>query len=241
MKLTTAIIMAGAACSSAVASTWLAPLQTACGQFDITTPQRVAAFLANVGVESEGLTVFSENLNYSAQGLANTWKTRYAENPHGEAPFVPNQTAYELARKPQAIANNVYGGRMGNGPESSGDGWNYRGQGPIQLTGKTNILACMMAIDEDLVNHPELLQQPEAGALSAAWFFATNGCNDLADAGNINGVVERINGQAPCPANKGDVRLANYGACLKLCLASAPVPAAPAVKAPAKAPAAAAK
>lgn len=135
MILTASKIQQAVGCSAAVAARWTEPLATSFRVFSITTPKRAAAFLAQVGHESGGLSTVVENLNYSAQGLANIWPGRYSVNPKAR-PLVPNQLARALERKPQAIANNTYAGRMGNGPEASGDGWRYRGRGPIQNTGK---------------------------------------------------------------------------------------------------------
>lgn len=215
VKLTAGVVQAGTGCAAAVATQWLAPLQKACDKFEINTPQRVAAFLANVGVESRGLAALVESLVYTAPRLAVVWPSRYAENPHSDTK-VPNQMAYELAGKPVALANNVYGGRMGNGPEQSGDGWKFRGQGPIQMTGRANITACGVAIGVDLASDPSPLQQPDVGALSAAWFFSKNGCNEAADANNFGLTVQKVNGAAPCTANQGPLRQARYDAALSL-------------------------
>ncbi len=176
-----------------VADQFAPALSAAMAKFKINTPQRMAAFLANVGHESGQLTTMVENLNYSAQGLANTWPSRYAVDSKAR-PLVPNTLATRLARKPQEIANNVYAGRMGNGVETTGDGWRYRGRGPIQTTGKSNYTATGKAIGQDLVARPELLEQPEHGAMAAAWFWSSNGLNELADAGKLEAITRRING-----------------------------------------------
>jgi putative chitinase len=215
MNLTDEIIMVGCGCSEAVAAAWLPAMVEACERFQINNPMRVAAFLSNVGVESDGLTALVEDLNYDAPAMAKTWPTRYAENPHGVVK-VPNTIAYELAHRPERIANNVYQNRMGNGNERSGDGWKYRGRGPFRITGKLNITTCGAAIGMDLVNHPELLEEPEAGALSAAWLFYAIGLNEMADEGDINGIIERICGSMPCDANKGPQRLKQYERALAL-------------------------
>ncbi|HCR1382557.1 TPA: glycoside hydrolase family 19 protein, partial [Pseudomonas aeruginosa] len=99
-------------------------LNVAMERFGITAPVRGAAFLAQVGHESSQLTRLVENLNYSAQGLAATWPSRYRG-----ADGKPNALALNLARHPQAIANNTYASRNGNGDEASGDGWRFRGRG----------------------------------------------------------------------------------------------------------------
>jgi len=204
----------GAGCNSSIAALWLPSMQAACDRWQINNRRRVAAFLANVGVESNGLQVLVENLNYSAQGLAATWD-RYSATGKKGGPA--NSLAQRLNRNPQAIANNVYANRMGNGDEASGDGWKYRGQGPIQITGADNLKAFFAAMGLPLDTDPAKLQQPDLGSESAAWFFAARAnCNPLADADQISNVVKAINGQLPCPANQGDLRKSRYSDVLKL-------------------------
>lgn len=227
MNMTAKIVQSGTGCSTATADSWLAPLQAACDKFGIASPNAIACFLANIGVESAGLTVFAENLNYSAQGLANTWPARYATNPRGK-PYVPNPLAVSLARRPQAIANNVYAGRLGNGDAGSDDGWRYRGQGPIQLSGHDELAQCGAAIGMDLLLQPATLQQPAAGSMSAAWYFSANGCIAAANAGNFALVVKIINGAYPDDANSGPLREARRKAALAAIAPSAsgaPLPA----------------
>lgn len=232
MKLTTAILMAGTGCTSSVAATWLAPMQAACDKFGVSdTPARLASFLANVGVESNGLTVFVENLNYSAQGLANTWPFRYAVDSH-VLHKIPNAVAYQIARDPKAIANNVYANRLGNGNEGSGDGWNHRGQGPIQLTGRDNFMKFFAAAGLPLNTDPAELQQPTLGALSAAWFYSISGALEAADKDDFACTVKNVNGQPPCSANQGDRRSKLYLAALPLAQAAAKPVAAPKKAAP---------
>lgn len=225
MIVSQAAFMVGVGCTAPIASAWLPSFQAAMDRFKISdTPQRIAALLANVGVESEGLTVFSENLNYSAQGLANTWPNRYSTGAKVAIPntnpvrynYVPNALANSLNRNPQAIANNVYANRLGNGDEASGDGWSHRGLGPIQLTGKDVQMQFMMECDVDMVNHPELLESPSEGALSAAWFFASyKQCIPAIDANDFAKVILLINGQGPCAANNGPLRTSRYSDCVK--------------------------
>jgi len=197
-----------------LAAVWSTPMDAACTKFQINTPQRVAAFLANVGVESGGLIQLSENLNYSAQALANTWPGRYSST--GKAGGAPNSQALGLARDPEAIANDCYANRMGNGPAESGDGWKYRGQGPIQCTGKDVIEAFFTYMGMPVNSDPALLQQPVFGSMSAAWFFTVYKGMNLAraDLGNFAATVASVNGQPPCAANDGPRRIAYYIACL---------------------------
>lgn len=207
------ILIAGTGCRASVAKAWAGPMADACARFGIASANAVACFLANVGVESRSLTVFSENMNYSARGLAETWPSRFAVDPKVH-PRVPNQLAISLARKPQAIANSVYANRLGNGDAESGDGWRCRGQGPIQLTGRAILARCGAAIGLDVLGSPELLGKPQAGALSAAWYFADAGCIAAADAGDPARVVKLINGAYPNDANQGPLREARRKAAL---------------------------
>lgn len=158
-------------------------------RFGITSPVRAAAFLAQAGHESSQLTRLVESLNYSARGLAATWPSRYRS-----ADGKPNALALNLARHPQAIANNTYASRNGNGDEASGDGWRYRGRGLLQITGRSNYRAAAAGLGQPLEAEPELLEQPEWAALSAAWWWATHGLNELADRGEFAAITRRING-----------------------------------------------
>lgn len=200
MNLTASILQAGTGCTAAAAAKWLPAIQAACDRYQINTRLRVAAFLAQIGVESAALTAVVENLNYSAQGLLATWPTRFTE-----------QTTTQYARQPQAIANYVYAGRNGNGPAASGDGWSFRGRGLIQITGRANYQACGLNLGLDLVNSPALLESPANAALSAAWYWTNAGCNALADAGNTQAITRAINGGLTGYPQ----RLQLYGAALK--------------------------
>ncbi|MFX0282473.1 glycoside hydrolase family 19 protein [Pseudomonas aeruginosa] len=168
---------------------FVAALNAAMGRFGITSPVRVAAFLAQVGHESAHLTQLVENLNYSACGLAATWPSRYLG-----ADGQPNALAQRLARNPQAIATNAYASRNGNGDEASGDGWRFRGRGLLQITGRANYRAVAGGLDQPLEVEPELLEQPEFAVLSAAWWWSTHGLNELADRGEFAAITRRING-----------------------------------------------
>jgi putative chitinase len=166
-----------------MADKWLDALNATAEQFDINTPDRIAGFLSQLAHESAGFKATSENLNYSAEALCRVWPSRFnAEN------------CQEYARNPEKIANKAYSSRMGNGDESSGDGWKYRGKGLIQLTGKDNYQRFSDATGVDAVDNPELLAEPDLAALSAGWFWSTNGLNALADAKDIVGMTKRING-----------------------------------------------
>ncbi|WP_178116149.1 glycoside hydrolase family 19 protein [Pseudomonas sp. LD120] len=163
-----------------VAGFFVPALNAAMARFKIDSPVRMAAFIAQVGHESGQLTRMIENLNYSADRLRAVWPNRFDA-----------ALAARVARKPEQIANIVYAGRMGN--TLPGDGWKYRGRGLIQLTGANNYRAAGAALGLDLVNHPELVEQPETAALVAGWFWQSNGLNELADAGRIQDIGSIIN------------------------------------------------
>ncbi len=145
-----------------------------CPQFGMDTPTEFEEFIANVMNETGSLTAFTENLNYGAQGLANTWPTRYALNPKATVKK-PNDLALKLARKPEAIANNAYANRMGNGNEGSGDGWRYRGGGGLQSTGKAMYAIGANYFDVPVAEYARLIQtEPEWIVLSALHVFCVN-------------------------------------------------------------------
>ena len=169
-----------------VAGVFLPALNRAAARWKINSRLRLAAFLAQIGHESGHLRVLVENLNYSAEALVRTWPSRFTA-----------QTAPAYARQPEKIANRVYGGRMGNGPESSGDGWRYRGRGLIQLTGRDNYRAAGAALGLPLEEKPDLLEQGDHAAHSAAWWWAKHGLNELADAGRIQDIGSIINTGKP--------------------------------------------
>ena len=156
-------------------------------KFQIDSALRLAHFLAQCGHESGGFRLTKENLNYSAKGLNGIFKKYF--------PTLESALPYE--RKPEKIANKVYGGRMGNGPESTGDGAKFCGRGYIQLTGKDNYTAFGKSIGEDVCANPQVVAEKYA-LLSAAWFFNKNGLHKMADGGATDAVVtsitKRVNG-----------------------------------------------
>lgn len=166
-----------------IAEAWCCELNAAMRRYGIDAPARQAAFLAQIGHESGSLRYVIENLNYSAEALRRVWPSRF-----------DSVAAVAYERRPEAIANRVYADRMGNGPESSGDGWRYRGRGLIQITGKDNYRQCGLALGVDLLAQPELLQQNEYAALSAAWYWSSRQLNLLADTGAFDAITLRING-----------------------------------------------
>ena len=156
-------------------------------KFQIDSALRLAHFLAQCGHESGGFRLTKENLNYSAKGLNGIFKKYF--------PTLESALPYE--RKPEKIANKVYGGRMGNGPEASGDGAKFCGRGFIQLTGKDNYTAFGKSIGVDIAATPEKVATDYA-LLSAAWFFNKNKLHTMADGGASDAVVtsitKRVNG-----------------------------------------------
>jgi putative chitinase len=156
-------------------------------RFGITTPLRLAHFLAQAAHESGGFTATTENLNYRAKGLCGIFRK-----------YFPSVTvALQYERKPEKIANKVYANRMGNGNEASGDGWKHRGRGYIQLTGKDNYKAFDATVPEDIMANPDLVATKYALA-SAAFFFKKNGlwaiCDRGADNATVTAVTKRVNG-----------------------------------------------
>jgi putative chitinase len=165
----------------------LAQIPDTVQKFELNTPLRLAHFLAQCGHESAGFKAVSENLNYGAKGLLSIFK-KY---------FPTEAKAKEYERKPEKIASLVYGGRMGNGPEASGEGFKFRGRGYIQLTGKDNYKAFDAVVPEDLLANPDLVAT-KYPLLSAAWFFHKNGLHKIADEGAtdlvVTKVTKRVNG-----------------------------------------------
>jgi len=165
----------------------IAQIPETAAKFNITNNLRLAHFLAQCGHESGGFRAVQENLNYSAKGLVTTFR-KY---------FISEAAAGPYARNPQKIASKVYGGRMGNGPESSGDGFKFRGRGYIQLTGRDNYTRFAKFIGEDTVNNPDLVATKYPLA-SAAFFFDSNKlwaiCDKGADAATVTAVTKRVNG-----------------------------------------------
>ena len=155
-------------------------------KFGITNPLRLAHFLSQCGHESGGFKAVNENLNYGAKGLLGTFPK-----------YFNAATAAQYERKPEMIASKVYGGRMGNGPEATKDGYKFRGRGYIQLTGKDNYTAFDKFVDEDILGNPDLVAT-KYPLMSAAWFFNKNGlwsiCDKGADDATVTAVTKRVNG-----------------------------------------------
>ena len=153
-------------------------------RWNINTPQRQAAFIGQCGHECGNFKILEENLNYSADRLVKIWPKR----------FTSIEMAQPYNRNPKAIANKVYGGRMGNRDEASGDGWRFRGSGWLQLTGHDNFYHVGKAIGQDFVMNPDLVRTPEFAAQTAGWFWSTHNCNAKADVKDWTGLTKIING-----------------------------------------------
>ena len=165
----------------------IAQIPSVMSTFKIDTALRLSHFLAQCGHESAGFKAVQENLNYGAKGLLGIFK-KY---------FPTEAKALQYERKPEKIANLVYGSIMGNGYEASGDGYKFRGRGYIQLTGKNNYAAFGKAINEDITANPDLVST-KYPLLSAAWFWSSNSLNALADKGaddaSVTAITKRVNG-----------------------------------------------
>jgi putative chitinase len=181
--------------------------------YEIDTPERVAAWLAQTAHESGYFRFLKENLNYKAASLQKVFKKYF--------PTEEMAKAYE--KQPAKIANRVYANRMGNGDEASGDGFRYLGRGLIQLTGKNNYTFFAASIDTPLEEVPEYLQTFEGAVQSACWFWEQNGLNRFADSRDIVTMSKRINGGTIGMED----RIMKYEKCLKMFGAEPTAAAAP--------------
>jgi putative chitinase len=163
---------------------WYDALAQVLPDYDINSPARIASFLAQCAHESNGFTALKENLNYRAVTLCKVFP-RY---------FPDDEIANAYAGKQEMIANRVYGGRMGNGDEASGDGFKFCGRGLIQLTGKTNYQSFADSIEISVEDVPEYLATFEGAVQSACWFWENNSLNQFADSGDIVTMTKCING-----------------------------------------------
>jgi len=163
---------------------WFEALNANLPTYEINTVERVSAFIAQCAHESGGFRRLKENLNYKWESLRRVFP-KY---------FPTDELAQEYAHKPEQIANRVYGGRMGNGDESTGDGFRYCGRGLIQLTGKNNYTKFAESIHMAVEEVPTLLETYDGAVKSACWFWHTNNLNQWADVGDIVTMTKRING-----------------------------------------------
>lgn len=168
------------------AELWVPHANTATGLCGCSTVEHVAMWIAQVGHESNGLTRLVESLNYTPDGLMKTWPARYTlgiATAHGRMGSEPADQ--------RAIANHVYGDRLGNRPGTD-DGWTYRGRGPIQVTGRANYRECGQAIGQDLEQDPTQLELRSTGAASTAWYWRKHKLTQYG--GDVLSVTRKING-----------------------------------------------
>lgn len=175
-------LKAATGCTSANAERFAEPLAAAMQRWGIESLNQKAGFLGQISVESARLSVLTENLNYSAERLCAVWPKRF---PSLEA-------ARPFGRNPEALANKVYSGRMGN--LEPGDGWLFRGRGLKQLTGRYNYNAYSEASGVDAVSNPEILLDPFYAADSAGWFWYANECDKWAECSDWTGLTKVVNG-----------------------------------------------
>lgn len=167
-----------------ISTEWCDVLNDLLPKYDIDSPQRIASFISQCSHESEHFTELKENLNYGAKRLVMTWPKR----------FTTVEIANRYARQPEMIANFVYANRLGNGDESSGDGWKYRGRGLIQLTGKYNYQKFADSVGMDLEQVTGYLETKRGAAEASCLFWKNNKLNSYADVGDIRGMTKVING-----------------------------------------------
>jgi putative chitinase len=163
---------------------WYDALSEILPEYGINTPERVAAFIAQCAHESGGFKFLKENLNYKAESLLKVFPKYFKT--------MDEARAYE--KRPEKIANKIYGNRMGNGDEASGDGFRYCGRGLIQLTGKENYSWFAASLEIPVEEASEYLETFEGAVQSACWFWETNNLNQWADKGDILTLTKRING-----------------------------------------------
>lgn len=186
-------LVAATGCTPAVAAVWAPALTHGCDEFDFNTRPRRAMLVAQAAHESMLFTSLRESMNYSAEALLRQWPNRFA--PADAQSY--GRTPLHSANQPM-IANLAYGGRLGNGDAASGDGWTFRGAGPIQITGRDMFARCGAALGIDLVADPEQLATDVlAGARSAAWLIAVEkALLRFADRGDVAMCTKYINGGA---------------------------------------------
>lgn len=189
MKLTIEQLQAAVTMRPESARLWIAPINRAGELCRLTTPRRWAMWLAQCGHECLSFTRLVESLNYTSEVLLRTWPGRYTDHlakQHGRSSIRPADQ--------KAIANHVYGDRMGN-RAGTDDGWSYRGRGALMLTGRDNYRTCGKHLDVDLLSFPDLLAEDRyLSAASSAWFWDTRDINRYADTDDLDGATRKING-----------------------------------------------
>jgi putative chitinase len=158
-------------------------INSAIQQADLSTPERLAAFIAQCAHESGGFKFLEENLNYKAESLCKVWPSHFN-----------HEIANEYAHNPQKIASRAYANRMGNGDEESQEGWMYRGRGFLQTTGKKGYEELSDATQIDFVNNPDAVATPEGACVSAAVYWEKHGLNRFVDSNEFVGLTKAING-----------------------------------------------
>ncbi|GAB3973789.1 glycoside hydrolase family 19 protein [Spirosoma terrae] len=212
MKIITLPILLACGASPKTASLYVDPINRYVDEYAVTTHVRLSHFLSQVLHESIRLTATVENLSYSAEALVRTWPSRFYAGSEVKYDWVEKRKDPETgktlnvlqprqgkpagmyARQPEKIANYVYANRLGNGTEESGDGWKYRGRGPIQNTGKTKYIRYKKLFGIDYVNHPEYMQRPDDGMHTSFQFWADMNLNVIADKDNVELTTRKVNG-----------------------------------------------
>jgi putative chitinase len=192
---------------------WVAALEPPMASSGITTPQRIAAFMGQIAVESGGFVDVVENLNYSAARMCEVWPSHFASVA----------AAQPYAYQPAKLANFVYADRNGNGDTASGDGWAFRGRGLIQLTGRANYTAFAAAMKHD-IGDTDWAASPAGAADAACWFWSTHSLNRLADGWQVSAITRAINGGAIGV----QARISLSNAALRALQSVAPAPVVPA-------------
>jgi putative chitinase len=187
MMILTVATLVAAGIGPTQARIFVDPLKAACALFDISTPPRVAGFVAQCRVESTDFTRLEEGLFYTTpERIRAVFSSR-----------VPSlQVASTLTRRPRELANRVYAGRNGNGDEASGDGWAYRGRGLIQLTGRANYADAAVELNRPYVENPGLIAEPPDACLTAAWYWHSKNLSLLADSAQWDSITRAVNGRA---------------------------------------------
>jgi putative chitinase len=172
-----------------IGAEWVDALNETFERFQIDTPMRQASFIGQCGHECANFRVLEENLNYRAATLLKL----FPRTPRRAWGFTPEEAAaYE--RQPKRIANRIYGNRMNNRDEASGDGFRFRGRGCIQLTGSANYHHAGKALGVDFIMEPDLVATPKYAAMTAGWFWNTHKINQYADVQDWVTMTKRING-----------------------------------------------
>jgi putative chitinase len=184
--------------TSTTAFLWSPPIAAAMAEHSISSKARMAMFLAHVAVETGELRTLRENLSYTSPQIRKLfWR------------HVSDSEINAFVHQPQYLANRVYANRMGNGSYYTGDGYKYRGGGLLQTTGRDGYRQASLALGVDLEKNPELIEEPWLAARCGAWEWKRRGCNELADAGDIEGSTKAINGGL----NGFEARLAAWRRC----------------------------